>query len=574
MSATQVVTLVICCLVAVGTLVGVWGGLARAVRILGALKPGRQLAQSLASHPVPEAAFAHRWADLDTAFRKSEIVSAVWVPFAATVELTTRPDGSGAVASATGPEEWFQPHMLSAGAWSDSDVARLSGLLVSLGILGTFLGLTLGLAEADFGGIQAMGSADARTEALQAAMFGLLAGSSTAFLTSVAGLGGSLVLTATVRLVSERRVAAALAETAAALRAGIRVEPAELRLAQQLHQLLARPSPAEAFFPVAEKLIASVEAVQRDVQALHTTRGTLEAPPAARSNPTDDALVRTLTGLQVALRDLAEPRSEPDWSVALQSRLDAPPPPVTLAPESLSELQSAQDRLGELMDALAAAERRSIALSTRVDALVAALEAQSSTAVAPVALPPEVHATLQAIEGHLAASAESSATPGEALSTVEAERSVGQALAEGMAPTLSELSTLSQPFAAAAHRFDTATSRLDAAARSNHDAADTLRQASELLATRLSMLQQASAALRTGLAHHTDASTAMTSAAASLQALGPSLARASDQIRLGASSMELTADRLTALQRASGGPEVARLVPVLEALLAQLEKRG
>ena len=137
-----------------------------------------------------------------------------------------------------------------------------------------------------------------------------------------------------------------------------------------------------------------------------------------------------------------------------------------------------------------------------------------------------------------------------------------------------ELAEVAAKFSAASRAFETATSRLDAAARSNHDAADTLRQASDRLGGRLAVLQQSTAALRTGLAHHTDASSALTTAAATLQSVGPQLGRAADQVRLSASAMEVTADRLTALQRASGGADAARLVPALEALLAQLEKRS
>lgn len=544
MPSPQAVTIVICVLVALGTLAGLWGGLSRTVRILRALKPGLDLARSLASHPVPEAAFAHRWADLDDAFRRSNIVAPVWTPFSASVERSTREDGSGAVASSTAPEDWFQARYLAAGPWTDTAVARLSGLMVSLGILGTFLGLTLGLVEADFGGIQALSSAEARTEALQAAMFGLLAGSSTAFLTSVAGLLGSLILTAVVRLGATRPVDRALGQVAAALRVGIRVEPPELRLAQQLERMADRPESDEPMVPVLERLIRVLEAERR---------------PADRG---PDEVV--LEEVRDALRALAAPASEPAWATALVDRVAEPPPPVQLPDDLRGLLEAQQARLGEVVDAFAVQDRRWVALDARVRAVTDAV-AEASARPHPVL---EVPAALTDVLGRLEATLDGPNHPTPPGSTAAAE-----AVDAALAPTLARLTAAAGQFDSAAERFDRATSRLDAAARSNHDAADTLRQATESLSTRLAVLQQATAALRTGLAHHTDASNALTSAAASLQSVGPQLSRAADQVKLSASSMEVTADRLSALQRASGGPELARLVPVLESLLTTLERR-
>ena len=141
------------------------------------------------------------------------------------------------------------------------------------------------------------------------------------------------------------------------------------------------------------------------------------------------------------------------------------------------------------------------------------------------------------------------------------------------APAPATPGAVAERFASASGDFNEATTRLDAAARSNHDAAETLRQAAQQLTARMQVLQQATAAMRTGLAHHTDASNALTTAAATLQGVGPQIVRASDQIRLSTSSVEVTAERLAALQRASGGAEMEQLVPVLQQLLAVLEAR-
>lgn len=60
-----------------------------------------------------------------------------------------------------------------------------SGTLVGLGLLGTFLGLTIGIVNFKSGG----------TEEIQASIQGLLSGMGTAFLTSLFGMGASIVYT-------------------------------------------------------------------------------------------------------------------------------------------------------------------------------------------------------------------------------------------------------------------------------------------------------------------------------------------------------------------------------------------
>lgn len=551
MSSPEVVTLVICVLVALGTLSGLVGGLLRTVRILRALRPGLEMARSLASHPVPEAAFAHRWADLDAALRGSPIVAPAWTPFAASVERSTREDGSGAVASAAPPEDWLQSRHLTAGAWTDQAMGRLAGLLVSLGILGTFLGLTLGLVEADFGGIQALSSADARTAALQAAMFGLLAGSSTAFVTSVAGLTGSLLLTATVRLAAVRPVERALAELAASLRVGIRVEAPELRLARQLERIADQPDPGAELRPLLERLAVAMERLPTPAPLPHED-GRLEA------------VLEELGAVLRALPGPPAPAPEPAWATALTAHLSAPAPLLEPAPALVALLEAQQARLATIADAFTVQDRRLVALDARM------------RAVADAAAEPDTHTAavvdqLEQLVQHL------QATPTAPDALPELRAAAATAMSDSvrisLAPSLDALTQTARAFAGASERFDLATQRLDAAARSNHDAADTLRQASDALSTRLAVLQQTTAALRTGLAHHTDASTALTTAAATLQGVSPQLGRAADQVKLGAASMALTADRLSALQRASGGPELARLVPTLEALLVALEQR-
>jgi len=650
MSLAHIVTLAICSLVVMGVLLGLVGGLLRARRIIAGLRAGGHLARSLASHPAPEAAFAHRWSELDTAFRGAAAVAPAWATYAASVSTSTLPDGSGAIASTVAPEDCLRPERLAGGPWNDARVARLAGLLVTLGIFGTFIGLTLGLVEADFAGIQAIVAADEKTEALQSAMFGLLAGSSTAFITSVAGLAGSLVLTVVVRQIASRRIESELSRTSAALRVGIRVELPDQRLIQHLERLNRHLEASPDLAPILERIARATEAVQR------TGRRPMpvEAPTAPATVPQDD-LLQTISGqitaLQtelVALRAAVTPESPPPREDRPTDPGPAPAPAwareLTDAVATLAQVPSPADALAEPLQRLTAALDRPApgppAWADRLDARLSepaptppwvpeltdaiarlSVPTQQSTPVWATALTdatqklaeprPSPHAdqlariiallsdqrtTLTGLRASLERSAQPEPPADElkqmaqllqqihsALAVpppapdvspaVEAARASGAALIEAIAPGVDQAREVADRFAEASRDFDKATTRLDAAARSNHDAADTLRQATEQLGTRLQVLQQATAAMRTGLAHHTDASNALTSAAASLQGVGPQMSRATDQIRLSTSSVELTAERLAALQRASGGPEIARLVPILEALLSALEER-
>lgn len=76
-------------------------------------------------------------------------------------------------------------------AYSQGILSSLPNLLVGLGILGTFVGLSIGVM-----GLKDQGSA----EAIQAGIQSLLDSMSTAFVTSVLGMGGSIVLTIVHRI--------------------------------------------------------------------------------------------------------------------------------------------------------------------------------------------------------------------------------------------------------------------------------------------------------------------------------------------------------------------------------------
>ena len=555
MSSSQLVTVVICSLVAIGTLAGLWGGLSRTARILRSLRPLLSRARALAAADRAERAFAEEWGALDRAFRADPVVAPMWVPWAASVERTETAQGGPALASTSAPGDWFQARALAAGGWSDAIVARLAGLLVSLGILGTFLGLTLGLVEADFGGIRAQSSADARTEALQAAMFGLLAGSSTAFVTSVAGLTGSLILTSAVRLVMARPVEHALRELSDLLRVGVRLEPPELRLSRQLARLAPPPSPIDALAPVLDRLTLALESG-------------LQPPPA----PALPELAPALHELRTAVQALAAsgPTPEPSWATALSERLRAPAPVAELPAELRSLLEEQQTRLAAVVDAFAVQDRRLVVLDARIRSVA---DAVAEVSGAPAS--PDLDRLVAVLEG-LAQPlhpAPPGAPPSEALEAAAAT-AVGDSVRITLAPTLESLTRVARRFDDASRRFEVATSGLTDSATTNRAAATQLQQASADLGTRLAVLQQSTAAIRTALAHHTDASAALTTAAASLQGVGPQLATAADQVKLGARSMELTTERLASQQAGGSRAELERVVQALEAVVASLQARS
>ncbi|HCH64158.1 MAG TPA: hypothetical protein DFR83_15245, partial [Deltaproteobacteria bacterium] len=475
MSLPQVVTVVICVLVLLGTAVGVVGGVARAISVMRALRPGRRLAAELASSSDPAVAFAERWVELDAAFRSVSILGALWAPYAATVEAVVRSDGTTILCSTSAPGDWFRASMLDAGRWSDAAISRLAGLLVSLGILGTFLGLTLGLVEADFGGIQAISSGDARTEALQAAMFGLLAGSGTAFVTSVAGLTGSLVLTAVVRLGAARRVDRDLSETAASMRIGIRIESSDIQLTQQLQRLVEQGDSTAALVPVLERLAETSERRGGDSMPAPAGSGGTEGKPASLPEAALQ-LAAVVTDLQSAVHGLAPSAPAPEWADRMHSLLESVPVLVERTGAMERVLAEHESRWSDVRDGLAAQERIWRGLELQLEQSMQQERSETPVGADPVGVQSLLE-VLEQIEAHLSPGDEvtESGSPPDEASAVEphagsdAIQETGRAVHETLAPTLTELGEVAAKFSAASQAFDAATSRLDAAARSNHD---------------------------------------------------------------------------------------------------------
>lgn len=83
-------------------------------------------------------------------------------------------------------EHFFSTHTLSRGLTENRLIAAVPGFLTAVGVIGTFLGLTLGLSGLNIGG-------QAETAKLTAGIQTMISGASVAFITSVWGVATSLV---------------------------------------------------------------------------------------------------------------------------------------------------------------------------------------------------------------------------------------------------------------------------------------------------------------------------------------------------------------------------------------------
>ena len=85
-------------------------------------------------------------------------------------------------------EHFFNTHSLAGGLTDNRLYAAIPGLLTALGVLGTFLGLSLGLAS-----LADISDAGESVEKLKHQVFGMIDGASIAFVTSLWGIGTSFV---------------------------------------------------------------------------------------------------------------------------------------------------------------------------------------------------------------------------------------------------------------------------------------------------------------------------------------------------------------------------------------------
>jgi hypothetical protein len=83
-------------------------------------------------------------------------------------------------------EHFFSTHTLSRGLTENRLIAAVPGFLTAVGVIGTFLGLTLGLSGLNIGG-------EADTGKLTAGIQTMISGASVAFITSVWGVATSLI---------------------------------------------------------------------------------------------------------------------------------------------------------------------------------------------------------------------------------------------------------------------------------------------------------------------------------------------------------------------------------------------
>ena len=113
---------------------------------------------------------------LDAELAEDELLKSVWAKYKKSLAFISK-DGAVSVYSTVDASEYLHPAALlgglNAGFWSG-----LAGLFTGIGILGTFAGLTFGLAGID----------TSSTSNLSSSISGLLGGMSTAFVTSLIGI--------------------------------------------------------------------------------------------------------------------------------------------------------------------------------------------------------------------------------------------------------------------------------------------------------------------------------------------------------------------------------------------------
>lgn len=102
-------------------------------------------------------------------------------------------------------EHFFNTHTLARGLTENRLLAAVPGFLTAIGVLGTFAGLQLGLSE-----LADSMTAEANVEDYKIGIFAMIGGASIAFMTSVWGVGTSLLFNF-IEKVMERRIRAAIA---------------------------------------------------------------------------------------------------------------------------------------------------------------------------------------------------------------------------------------------------------------------------------------------------------------------------------------------------------------------------
>ena len=122
------------------------------------------------------------FADMDELMEKNPVVSKLWKKYQRNfIIITNDDDDIDHIYSTTDADEYFNFDSISAGL-SVEFYQNLAGIFTGLGILGTFLGLTLGL----------MGFDMSSSASIQKGISNLLNGTSAAFLTSIIGILAAL----------------------------------------------------------------------------------------------------------------------------------------------------------------------------------------------------------------------------------------------------------------------------------------------------------------------------------------------------------------------------------------------
>ncbi|MCB1675866.1 MAG: anti-phage defense ZorAB system ZorA [Halioglobus sp.] len=265
-----------------------------------------------------------------------KVVGLLWQEFDETLVLS--PDNES-LFNTYDAEHFFNSQTLAAGLTGSRLLAAAPSFLVAIGVLGTFVGLTIGLNSLDL---------DSRSsiETLRDGIDGLIAGAAVAFMTSVWGVASSLVLNLFEKL-AER----------SALRGITAIQ-------QQVDFLYPR-------IPAEQSLVAIAEHsrhTRESMQELHERIGDrLQEAVQGMGDAMQEALANTLNSIMGPAIDSLVNHSQDQSTAALEAL-------VTRFMEGMGEAGRSQSAM---MDQAAARMETSVeGMSDRLAALTANLEEQ------------------------------------------------------------------------------------------------------------------------------------------------------------------------------------------------------
>ncbi|AEG43650.1 MotA/TolQ/ExbB proton channel family protein [Isoptericola variabilis J7] len=424
-SNTTLTLAIVFCIVIGSAAVLTWVWTVRFARLARARVDGVRAV--LANVPRPVTA-QHRTHLLAAAQERGGEVSHLWSEY----DETLVADRHGRLLNTLDADYYFRTETLAPELLHNRVLAIMPSLLTVTGVLGTFLGLTLGLQGIDF---------DGTTDELTAGVRELISGASLAFITSVAGVLASLI-TQIVAKMHDRSVEKVIHRLQVELDEIFEKQTSEASLVSIMNSSSA-----------SEEYLAGLgEQIGRSLQeAVAPAMQRMAEQAAQQSEQVFEHLVdRFSSGFEELGRTLAE-------------RLDASSATLSQTIEYLGDKLAQQaDEHNERMEELRAATARQVELlDERLPRVVEALE--------------EATARLDAVSEHLAPSAENLRV------TAESFEATSTAFRDVLADSVEAFEEISAKHNGAANSIAALTERLDTLAETTVSASDMLKDASGVL---------------------------------------------------------------------------------------------